>query len=162
VYGRLDGLVNCVGSTLLKPAHLVTQEEWIDSLDVNLGSAFAAVHAAVPAMQERGGSIVLVSAAAARVGLPEHDVFAAAKAGVIGLALAAAATYAPYRIRINCVAPGPLQPPEGPSSAPPPLGRFGQPEEVASAIDWLLAPAQGWVTGQVLGVDGGLSTLRPL
>jgi NAD(P)-dependent dehydrogenase (short-subunit alcohol dehydrogenase family) len=160
-FGQLDGLVNCVGSTLLKPAHRISEEEWIDSLDVNLGSAFAAIHAAAPAMRDGGGSIVLVSASAARVGLPEHEGFAAAKAGVIGLTMAAAATYAPYGIRINCVAPGPLQQPNAPSPTPP-LAGLGTPEAVASAIAWLLSPTQNWVTGQVIGVDGGLSAIRPL
>ena len=93
-YGRLDGVAHCVGSLLLKPAHLTTDEEWSATLAVNLTSAFAVVRAATRAMRG-GGSVVLVSSAAARVGLCNHEAIAAAKAGVIGLTLSAAATYAP-------------------------------------------------------------------
>jgi len=87
------------------------------------------------------------------------------------LALAAAATYARYNIRVNCVAPGltrtPLAAPITKneaslkaSAAMHPLGRIGEPNEVASAIAWLLDPEQKWVTGQVIGVDGGLSSIQ--
>jgi NAD(P)-dependent dehydrogenase (short-subunit alcohol dehydrogenase family) len=121
---------------------------------------------------KQGGSIVLVSSAAARVGLANHEAIAAAKAGVIGLALSAAATYAPRGIRVNCVAPGLVRTPltsriteneaalKG-SLAMHALGRIGEASDVASAMEWLLDPAQAWVTGQVIGVDGGLASLRP-
>ncbi len=171
-FGRLDGVACCVGSLLLKPAHLTTPEQWDETLAANLTSAFGAVRAGARAMMRGGGSIVLVSSAAARVGLPNHEAIAAAKAGVIGLALSAAATYARYRVRVNCVAPGLVRTPLtagltgnsamlAASTAMHPLGRIGEPEEVAAAIAWLLDPAQGWITGQVLGVDGGLGSLRP-
>ena len=169
-HGRLDGVANCVGSILLKPAHLTSEEEWDAVMSTNLKSAYATVRAAARAMTA-GGSVVLVSSAAARLGLANHEAIAAAKAGVIGLTLSAAATYAPKGIRVNAVAPGLVRTPMTAritgnetalkaSTAMHALGRVGEPEDVASAIAWLLDPAQSWVTGQVIGVDGGLATLR--
>ena len=170
-FGQLDGIVNLAGSILLRPAHRTSPQEWRDVVATNLDSAFTCVRAATAAMQRSGGSIVLLSSAAARVGLPNHDAIAAAKAGVIGLAQSAAATYARRGVRVNVVAPGlvrtPLAEPitknpasEKASVAMHRLGRLGEPFEVANAIAWLLDPAQSWITGQVLGVDGGLGTVR--
>jgi 3-oxoacyl-[acyl-carrier protein] reductase len=101
-----------------------------------------------------------------------HEAIAAAKAGVIGLALSAAATYARNNIRVNCVAPGLVRTPLTEtitrneaslrySTSLHPLRRIGKPSEGASAIAWPLDPKQSWVTGQVLGVDGGMSTVQP-
>jgi NAD(P)-dependent dehydrogenase (short-subunit alcohol dehydrogenase family) len=170
-HGRFDGIVNSVGSILLRPAHMTKVEDFDATVRTNLRSAFATVHAGAAALRRSGGSIVLVSTAAARTGLPNHEAIAAAKAGVQGLALSAAATYAPQGVRVNVVAPGlvntPLAAPITSSEkaletsrAMHALGRIGEPDEVASAIEWLLDPGQGWVTGQVLGVDGGLSSAR--
>ena len=170
-FGRLDGIANCVGSLLLKPAHITTDEEWDETISTNLRSAFAAVRAGARAMRSEGGSIVLVSSASAQVGLPNHEAIAAAKGGIIGLTLSAAATYARSGIRVNAVAPGlvrtELTAPltanassEEASLAMHALGRLGQPDDVASAIDWLLDPSTSWVTGQVVGVDGGLGAIR--
>lgn len=170
-YGRLDGVVNCVGSLLLKPAHLTTNDDWDFTVRQNLHSAFYLLRAAAKAMQTNGGSIVLLSSAAARTGLANHEAIAAAKAGVIGLTLSAAASYAARGIRVNCVAPGLVATPltaritgnetaVKASTAMHALGRIGAPEDVASAIAWLLDPANSWVTGQVIGVDGGLANVR--
>ena len=91
-HGGLDGIVNCAGSVLLKPAHLTTESEYESTVADNLTSAFAAVRAAAKTMREKGGSVVLMSSSAARIGLSNHEAIAAAKAGVIGLMQSAAAT----------------------------------------------------------------------
>ena len=170
--GRVDGVASCVGSLLLKPAHLTRPEEWHQTVATNLTSAFAVVRAAVGTMsREKGGSVVLVSTAAARIGLPNHDAIAAAKGGVDGLVRSAAATYGRFGIRVNSVAPGLVETPlteritgsekaRANSSSMHALGRIGTPEEVARAIAWLLDPASSWITGQTVGVDGGLGTVR--
>ncbi|MEZ4378731.1 MAG: SDR family oxidoreductase [Gemmatimonadales bacterium] len=170
-HGRLDGAALLVGSILLKPAHLTRDEEFEETLRLNLWPAFHLVKAAGRAMAATGGAVALVSTAAASTGLPNHEAIAAAKAGVEGLARSAAATYAPRGIRVNVVAPGLVEakmsarlfasaPAREASLAMHPLGRLGQPEDVASAVCWLLDPEQSWVTGQVIGVDGGLAHLK--
>lgn len=169
--GSIDGLAICVGSILLKPAHLTRQPDYENVIQTNLTPCFAALHSVARKMMKNGGSIAFCSSAAARHGYPNHEAIAAAKAGIIGLTLSAAATYASYGIRVNCVAPGlvhskmaqPIvtnEPSLKASQSMHALGRIGQPEEVASALAWLLDPEQTWVTGQVLGVDGGLATLH--
>ena len=169
--GPIQGIVNCAGSVLLKPAHLTNDSEWSETLRTNLTTAFNVVRAGTRLMMQTGGSIVLCSSAAARIGLPNHEAIAAAKAGVIGLTLSAAATYAGRNIRVNCVAPGLVETPLTAkitsnelalkaSMAMLALGRVGRPEHIASAIAWLLDPENDWVTGQVLGVDGGLGSVR--
>ena len=105
-FGRVDGIANCVGSLLLKPAHLTTTEEWQETIATNLSTSFAVVQCAARAMRRTGGSVVLLSTAAARLGLANHEAIAAAKAGIEGLARSAAATYARDAIRFNVVAPG--------------------------------------------------------
>lgn len=169
---RLLGVVNCIGTILLKPAHLTSDEEWRSALDTNLTSSFLLLREAAKRMlASGGGSIVFCSTVAAQRGLFNHEAIAAAKAGVEGLTRAAAATYARYQIRVNCVAPGLVQTPlsqfltanevaRKASVALHPLGRLGEPGDIASAICWLLSPEQSWVTGQVLQVDGGLSTVQ--
>lgn len=167
----ISGIVNCAGSILLKPAHLTSEAEWQQTIETNLTTAYATVRAGAKAMMSTGGSIVLCATAAARTGMANHEAIAAAKGGVMGLTLSAAATYAPRNIRVNCVAPGLVDTPLAArivaneaalkaSTAMHALGRIGRPEDVASAIAWLLDPANHWVTGQVIGVDGGLGTVR--
>ena len=105
--GRLDGVVNCAGSLLLKPAHLTKRADYDATIAASLTTAFAVTRAAARVLGDGGGgSIALVSSAAARTGLANHEAIAAAKAGIIGLTLSAAATYAARQVRVNCVAPG--------------------------------------------------------
>lgn len=172
--GRIDGAVNLAGSILIKPAHQTSEDEWQQVLATNLTTAFSTVRAAARTMLAQapsGGSIVLVSTAAARIGLASHEAIAAAKAGVQGLTLSAAATYARQNIRVNCIAPGLVATPLArgitgsemmlkASTAMHPLNRIGTPEAVASAIRFLLDEQNDWITGQILGVDGGLGSLR--
>lgn len=170
--GGVDGVVNCIGSVLLKPAHLTSDEEWSEVLAVNLTSAFTTLRSAAKVMGRQGGSIVLISSAAARIGLANHEAIAAAKAGVIGLTLSAAATYANRGIRVNAVAPGLIKSnmtqnlwetpaAESASTDMHALNRIGEPSDVASMIEWLLQAENNWITGQVLGIDGGLATVVP-
>ena len=176
-YGRLDGIANFVGSILLKPAHLTSIDEYREQVRLNLDTAFNTVKAAGRPMMRNGGSIVLMTSAVARTGLKNHEAIAAAKGGVTGLMRAAAATYAKRGVRVNAVAPG-LVGGEGEfkskmsaqllsseagrkqSEQMHALGRVGTPEDVAPAVTWLLDPETDWVTGQVIGVDGGLGTVR--
>ncbi|MEV8273957.1 SDR family oxidoreductase [Microbacterium sp. NPDC077184] len=169
--GDIDGVACFAGSMLLKPAHLTSRAQYDDIMAASLTTAFATVRAAGRHLRG-GGSVVLVSSAAAMAGLSNHDAIAAAKAGVIGLTLSAAASYAAQNLRINAVAPGLTQTPltagltaseqsRKVSEAMHALGRLGEPEDVARAVVFLLDPANHWITGQVLGVDGGLGHVRP-
>ena len=169
--GELDGVVNCSGSLLLKSAHLTSKEQYQSVMDASLTTAFATVRSAGKHLQN-GGSVVLISSAAALAGFANHEAIAAAKAGIIGLTLSAAATYASSNIRVNAVAPGLTETPLTSaltsnettrkfSESMHALGRLGKAEDVARAIVFLLDPANDWITGQVLAVDGGLSKVRP-
>lgn len=166
--GGLDGVAICIGSILLKSAHLTKREDFDAIMSTNLTGPFGIVRAAAKAMVSSGGSIVLVSSAAAQTGMSNHEAIAAAKAGIEGLTRSAAASYASRGIRVNCVAPGlvetnlsqpVLQNPTARevSERMHPLGRLGKAEDIANAIVWLLSSGQNWITGQVIGVDGGLS-----
>jgi len=170
--GAIDSVVNLVGSIIMKPAHLTSEDELRETLDLNIVSAFAVVRAAAKTMRSSGGSIVLMSSCAATTGLVNHEAIAAAKAAVEGLTRSAAATYAANNLRINAVAPGLVDTPMSKritsnetalkaSTAMHPLGRIGQPDEVAATIEWLLNGDADWITGQVIGVDGGLARVRP-
>lgn len=169
--GELDGVVCCAGSLMIKPAHATSIEAYQETINASLTTAFATIRAAGLTMKH-GGSVVLISSAAALTGLANHEAIAAAKAGVIGLALSAAASYASYNLRVNVVAPGMVESPlttamlnnplvNKASRAMHALGRTGTPKEIAQAILFFLNPENCWVTGQVLAVDGGLSHVRP-
>ena len=167
---RLAGVVNCAGSILLRPAHLTSASDLEETLRQNLVTAFSLVRAAGRHLPD-GGSTVLFSTAAVRMGLAAHEAVAAAKGGVEGLVRSAAATYAPRRLRFNAVAPGLVDTPlaarivgneagRKASLSLHALGRLGSPEDPAAMAEFLLDPAHDWITGQVIGVDGGLGSVR--
>ena len=143
--GGLTGITNCAGSLLLKPAHLTTSAEWHATLAANLTSGFGCVRAAGRLLRVDGGSGVLVSSAAARVG-PNTSRCGGFDPGLVRTPLTKGLVSSELA--------------EKASLAMHPLGRLGEPEDVARAIAWLLDPAQGWITAQVLGVDGGLADLK--
>ena len=168
--GQIDGVVNCAGSLLLKSAHTTSQEQYQAVIDASLTTAFATVRAAGMHMKT-GGTVVLISSAAAMVGLANHEAVAAAKAGIIGLAQSAASSYAHLNLRFNVVAPGMTDTPLtaqitsnslalNASKAMHALARIGTPEDIARAIVFLLNPENNWITGQVFAIDGGLSRVR--
>ena len=168
--GSISGVAHCVGSILLKPAHLTSEAEFTSVINLNLTSAFLVMRSAARTMTD-GGSILFFSSAAGRIGLANHEAIAAAKAGIIGLTLSAAATYAPRKLRVNCIAPGLVQTPlsekitSNPTAASfsralHPLGRLGEANDISKLAGLLLSDDSSWITGQVFGVDGGLGTLK--
>ena len=171
-FGTLTGAANLAGSILLKPAHLTSKEDLLEVINQNLVTAFGVVRTVAPRLKKLGGgSLVLMSSGGAAIGLSSHEAIAAAKAGVVGMARAAAATYGAGGVRINTVAPGLVRTEmtgrvwqnersAEASRAMHPLGRLGEPGDIASLIAWLLSPEQSWITGQDIAVDGGLSSIK--
>jgi len=166
----LGGLAWCVGSIVLKPLARASADDFLDAFRLNVLGAALAVKAAQPALAKAGGAVLLFSSVAVRQGFPMHSVISAAKGGVEGLALALAAELAPL-VRVNCIAPSltrskmaaPLlsnPAMEKAMGAMHPLGRIGTPEDAAQLGAFLLGPQASWMTGQILGVDGGRGTLR--
>jgi len=150
----------------------VTKEQWGQTLDVNLGGTMNCTHAALPGMQERGyGRIVNIASEAGRVGSKGSAAYSAAKAGVIGFTKAIAREAARYGVTANAIAPGPIETPllmgamefgeigekviETMRTSTQ-MGRLGQPEEVAAAVAFLASDDASYVTGETLGVSGGL------
>lgn len=171
-FSSVSGIANCIGTVFLKPVSLTSNEAFWEVIQANLGSSFAILKAGMKAMKANGGSMVFFSTAATRIGMPNHEAIAAAKGGIEGMALSAAASCASRGIRINVIAPGLVQTEmtrsiwdnetnAKVSKEMHALGRFGKAEEIASAAEFLLAPENSWITGQVIGVDGGLGTLMP-
>ena len=169
--GSLDGVVNFAGSVILKPAHLTSFEEYQNTVEANLTTAFSTIKAAAKNLKN-GGSVVLISSAAAMHGISNHEAIAAAKGGIISLAKSAAATYAGQNLRFNVVAPGLIETKLTQkitsnenalkaSKAMHALGRIGKPYDVSAMVEFLLSDQANFITGQVIGIDGGLSNLQP-
>lgn len=170
--GPFSAYVHAIGSFLIKPVHLVKQEEWQALLAVNLNSAFFALQALIPHMlKQKNGSVLFFSSVASKCGLASHEGIAAVKSAINGLVLSAAASHARHNIRFNAIAPSLTETPgtqfitNNPSSRQiseklHPLGRLGKPDYIASLAAYLLSPNGSWVTGQIFSIDGGLSTLK--
>lgn len=167
---ELAGLAFAVGSIRLLALKRATAADFLDTYRLNVVAAARAVALAQPALAAGGGAVVLFSSVAARAGFANHSVIGAAKAGVEGLTVALAAELAPA-VRVNCIAPSltrsgiaaPLIANDSMARAiaqAHPIPRLGAPEDAAAAAAFLLSDQAGWITGQVLGVDGGRAALR--
>lgn len=168
-------LAHCVGNIRLGAMHRMSETDFNDCLSANLISAFHTLSAFVGGLREARspGAAVLVSSAAARIGTPNHEAVAAAKAGLEGLVRGAAASYAANGIRVNAVAPGIMETPASAAVIASPVARegaarqyplpgIGSADELAELMVWLLSDSAARVTGQVWSLDGGFSTIRPL
>lgn len=170
-----QALAHCVGNIRLGAMHRMSEADFSDCLNANLVSAFHTLAAFVGALREARspGAAVLVSSAAARIGTPNHEAVAAAKAGLEGLVRGAAATYAGNAIRINAVAPGIMETPASAGIIASPAARegaarqyplpgIGSPDELAELMVWLLSDSAARITGQTWAMDGGFASIRPL
>jgi 3-oxoacyl-[acyl-carrier protein] reductase len=169
---QLHGLVYSVGSINLKPFARLTEDDFLNDYRINVIGAAKIIQQSVKALKSAGGaSIVLISSVAAKIGLGFHTSIAAAKGGLEGFALSLAAELAPQNIRVNVVAPSLtdtplaqslLNTPEKKEAAGKrhPLGKFGKTADIASAVAFLLSDESSWITGQVIGIDGGLGSLK--
>jgi NAD(P)-dependent dehydrogenase (short-subunit alcohol dehydrogenase family) len=166
-FSRLDILVNNAGGTYLRPLPTLGLPEWENNIALNLNSVFMTTQAALSHLEQTRGCIVNLSSSAASGGFRTGSAYSAAKSGVEMLTRVSAAELGPLGIRVNCVAPGMVRS-EGAErswirggmdvsaeASKIPVGRVGEPHEIAQAIVFLASDAASFITGEVLHVDGG-------
>jgi 3-oxoacyl-[acyl-carrier protein] reductase len=162
-FGRLDVLVNNAGIFRAAPIDAFTLTDFDETISINLRAAFIAAKAAAAVMRDKGRIVLIGSNLAERAGAPGMSVYAASKAALIALAKGFAHDLGSRGITVNVVQPGPtdtdMNPADGPHAEAQrlamPLGRFGEPDEIADLVAWLASPRAGYITGTTLTVDGG-------
>jgi NAD(P)-dependent dehydrogenase (short-subunit alcohol dehydrogenase family) len=166
-FGRLDMLVNNAGICALTPFEEITDAAWARTIAVNLTGAFICSQEALKVIKPRGwGRVISISSAAGKMGsLRSSADYAASKGGLIPLTLCIARQYARYGITANVVAPGTIEGTDLNRDWPPeamrdllnhtPLGRLGHPRDVAAAVAFLASEEAGFITGEVMDVNGG-------
>jgi 3-oxoacyl-[acyl-carrier protein] reductase len=169
----LHGLVYCPGSITLGSFSRLEEEQFVEDFELNLLGAVRVLRHCLRSLATPGASVVMFSTSAVGVGLPLHASIAAAKGAVEAFVRSLAAEYARRKIRFNVLAPSLTDTPLAAgllsgedkrerAAQRHPLGRVGEPADLAAAAQFLLSDESGWITGQVIGVDGGYSTLRIL
>ncbi len=166
----LDGLVYCPGSINLKPFSRIKPEDFQQDFNLQVGGAVRLIQHVLPLLKHANpSSIVMFSTVAVQKGLPFHSQVSASKGAIEGLTRALAAEFAPS-IRVNCIAPSLTDTPLAASllntdqkkeanAQRHPLKRVGKPRDLAEMAAFLLSPKSSWITGQVIGVDGGMGSL---
>jgi 3-oxoacyl-[acyl-carrier protein] reductase len=164
-FGRLDFLVNNAAMRFETPFEKMKFEEWRQVLAIVLDGAFLCAQAALPHLiRAGGGTIVNIGGQTGHKGAAERAHVITAKAGLAGMTKALALDLAPHQITVNCVVPGAIESqrglpgvPERPADrrAPPPIGRRGEPEEIAAMVRMLCGPDARYITGQAIHVNGG-------
>jgi 3-oxoacyl-[acyl-carrier protein] reductase len=166
-FGKLDILVNNAGIVKDKALMLMSQQDWQEVLDTDLNGAFNLTrNAIVTFLKQKRGDIINITSITGIIGLARQSNYAAAKAGIIGFTRSLAREVAPYNIRVNAVAPGFIRTDMLSGLKEEyleqlreniPLARLGTVEDVAGAVKFLLSQEAGFITGQTIVVDGGLS-----
>ena len=165
----INGLAHCVGSIDLKPLKLSKKEDFIKTFNLNLISATEIIRVMHENLKANNGSIVLFSTVAARKGFTNHSIISSAKAAIEGLTVSLAAEFAP-NVRVNCIAPSLTKSKiaefllknekiaEGIAKLHP-LKRIGESIDFSVLASFLLSKDSSWITGQIIGVDGGRSSI---